>query len=256
MDDKQKTIIEKERLSKERNALVVKSNVLLKDARYKLSATDQKIIIFLISKILADEKDFKHMRMTVQEYCTLTNIKRGGNGDKKIKASIKTLSDKSWWFKDDNGDTLFRWIDTARITPEGYIDIVLSDSLRPYLLELEKNFTKYELINVLTLKSKHSIRLYELFKSNLWLHKWMVSIAELKEILNIEDKYKEYKDFNKRVIAPSVREISKYTDIQVEYEPIRTGRYNTDLMFYIEEKQGYQLTWETLVNQEERLGIR
>lgn len=254
MDEKTRMQIEKERISKDRNALVVKSNVLLKDARYKLSASDQKVIIFLISKIIADDKDFKHMSMSVQEYCNLTNITRGGNGDKKIKESIKTLSDKSWWFKENGDETLFRWIDTAKITKDGYIDIVLSDSLKPYLLELEKNFTKYELINVLTLKSKHSIRLYELFKSNLWLHKWKVSIADIKEILNIQDKYREYKDLNKRVIAPAVKEISKYTDIKVEYEPIRTGRYNTDFIFYIEEKRGYQMTWETILNQEERLG--
>lgn len=254
MDEKKKKQLQLEKLHKERDALVVKSNILLRDVRYNLSATEQKIIIYLISKILADDKDFQNVRMSIKDYCSLANITRSGDTYQRVKDSIETLSDKSWWIKYDKGERLFRWIDTADLEHESYIDIVLSKSLKPYLLELRQNFTKYELINVLVLHSKHSIRLYEIFKSNLWLHSWTVSLVDFKEILNISDKYKNYKDLRKFVIDPSVKEISKYTDISVSYEPIKTGRSVTDLVFSIEEKAGYQLTWETILNQQERLG--
>lgn len=254
MDEKTKKKLQIEKLHKERDALVVKSNILLKDVRYNLSATEQKIIIYLISKILADDKDFQNVRMSIRDYCALANITRSGDTYKRVKESIETLSDKSWWIKYDKGERLFRWIDTADLEHESYVDIVLSKSLKPYLLELRQNFTKYELINVLVLHSKHSIRLYELFKSNLWLHSWTVSLEDFKEILNISDKYPNYKDLRKFVIDPAVKEISKYTDIAVTYEPIKTGKYVTDLNFSIEEKAGYQMTWETILNQHERLG--
>lgn len=250
MNEKEKKI----QIHGERDALVVKSNILLKDVRYNLSATEQKIIIYLISKVLADDKDFKHIRMSISDYCAVANIQRSGDAYKRVKDSIETLSDKSWWIKYEKGERLFRWVDTADLEQHGYVDIVLSESLRPYLLELRQNFTKYELINVLVLHSKHSIRLYELFKSNLWLQSWKVSLEDFKEILNISDKYPNYKDLRKFVIDPSVKEISKYTDIAVTYEPIKTGRFVTDLIFSITEKEGYQLTWETILNQNERLG--
>lgn len=253
MDEKKKKLLQIEKLHEERDALVVKSNILLKDVRYNLSATDQKIIIYLISKVLADDKDFKHIRMSINDYCALANIQRSGEAYKRVKDSIENLSDKSWWIKYDKGERLFRWVDTADMEQQGYVDIVLSESLKPYLLELRQNFTKYELINVLVLKSKHSIRLYELFKSNLWLHSWTVSIEDFKEILDISDKYSNYKDLRKRVIDPSVKEISTYTDIAVTYEPVKKGKYITDLIFKIEEKEGYQLTWETIMKQNERL---
>lgn len=242
------------KIHEDRDALVVKSNILLKDVRYNLSATEQKIIIYLISKVLADDKDFKRVRLTINDYCAVAGIERGGNSYKKIKDSIEKLSDNSWWIKYEKGERLFRWIDTADLEQQGYVDIVLSESLRPYLLELRQNFTKYELINVLVLHSKHSIRLYELFKANLWLHTWKVSIDDFKDILGISDKYSEYKALRRKVIDPSVNEISKYTDIAVTYEPIKTGRFVTDLIFSIQEKEGYQLTWETILNQRERLG--
>ena len=243
-----------ERLHRERDALVVKSNILLKDVRYKLSATEQKIIIYLISKIMKEDKDFKHVRMGIQDYCALANIRPGGNTYKQVKDSVETLSDRSWWIKYDKGERLFRWIDTADLDHESYIDIVLSESLRPYLLELKENFTKYELINVLVLKSKHSIRLYELFRCNLFLHVWTVSIEDFKDILEISDKYPEYKDLRRYVIDPSVKEISKYTDINVTYETVKTGRFVTDLIFHIKEKDNFQMTLDLYYDQKERLG--
>ena len=254
MDEKAKQQLQIEKLHKERDALVVKSNILLRDVRYDLTATEQKIIIYLISKILKEEKDFKRVRVELRDYCALANIERSGNAYKKIKDSIERLSDKSWWIKYDKGERLFRWIDTADLKHDAYVDIVLSESLRPYLMELRENFTKYELINIIVLKSKHSIRLYEIFKSYLWLHSWKVSLEDFREILNITDKYQDYKDLKKRVINPSVKEISKYTDISVTYEPVKKGRTITDLIFSIEEKAGYQMTWDLLLNQEERLG--
>lgn len=250
----QKELVKRERLHKERDALVVKDNILLRDVRYNLTATEQKIIIYLISKILKDDKDFKHIRMGIRDYCALANIKPGGDTYKSVKESIKTLRDKSWWINYDHGKRLFSWIDTADIENESYIDIVLSESLRPYLLELRENFTKYELINVLVLKSKHSIRLYELFRCNLFLHVWTVSLEELKDILDLTDKYAEYKDLRRYVIDPAVKEISKYTDLSVSYETVKHNRIVTDLIFSIEEKSGYQMTWDLLLNQEERLG--
>lgn len=250
----QKELVKREKLHKERDALVVKSNILLKDVRYKLTATEQKIIIYLISKILKDDKDFKHIRMGIRDYCNLANIKHGGQTYKQVKESIETLSDKSWWIKHERGQRLFRWIDTADLEHEGYVDIVLSESLRPYLLELRESFTKYELINVLVLKSKHSIRLYELFRSNLFLHVWTVSLEELKDILELTDKYSEYKDLRRYVIDPSLKEINKFTDINVTYETVKHNRVVTDLIFNIEEKSGWQMTWDLMQYQEERLG--
>lgn len=249
-----KELVKRERLHKERDALVVKDNILLRDVRYNLTATEQKIVIYLISKVLKDDKDFKHIRMGIRDYCALANIKPGGDTYKRVKESIETLSDKSWWIKYDRGERLFRWVDTADLEHESYVDIVLSESLRPYLLELKENFTKYELINVLVLKSKHSIRLYELFRCNLFLHVWTVSLEELKDILDLTDKYSEYKDLRRYVIDPAVKEINKYTDISVSYETVKHNRIVTDLIFSIEEKSGYQMTWDLLLNQKERLG--
>lgn len=253
---KQDQIFEdKMRINDKRHELVVKSNDLIRNTRYNMSALEQKIVIYLISKICAEDKDLKTVELSVKEYCDLTGIKKGGTGYKLVKDSIKSLRNKSWWIPlSENKETLFSWIDTAIIEKQnGIIEITLSDSLKPYLLELKGNFTKFELINVLTLHSKYSIRLYEIFKSYLWLGYWDVYIDDLRELVGLEDKYKDYRDLKKFVIDPAVKEISAQTDLQISYETIKSGRTINKLMFRINEKKGYQLTWETILNQNKRL---
>ena len=248
-------------ITDQQNALVVKSNILLREARYNLTSNQQKLLIYLISKVEADDKDFKTVELSVMDYCHITNTGVGSNIYTEIKKDLKKLSDKSVWIDNEDGsETLFRWIDTTTLkrgenglAKKGKIDVILSESLRPYLIGLKQNFTKYRLFNVLVLKSKHSIRLYELFKSYLYLGKWKVSVELLKEILDITDKYSKYQDFNKRVLKQAVEEINNITDLWITYEPIRTGRFITDINFKIKEKEGEQLVFDTWLKQCERL---
>ena len=246
-------------IKEKREELVVQSNDLIRNARtlrYDLSVSEQKLIIYLISKLCADDTDFKKVKFSISEYCDVCGIQKSGREYERVKNSIKQLRDKSYWIKNDREEILFAWLDTARIVKYETVELVLSEALRPYLLELRKNFTAYQLINVLCLKSKYSIRLYEIFKSYLWLGKWEVSIDDFRESIYLKDKYKLFKELKRNVIDPSIREINKYTDLQIEYEAIKIGRSIEKLQFKIIEKRGYQMTWELLVNQEDRLNMR
>lgn len=244
------------RISKQRRELVIKSNDLIRNTRYNLTAVEQKIIIYLISKIVAQKTDTKTVQLSIKEYCDLTGIRKGGRGYQLVKDSIKTLRSKSWWIpKADGKEILFSWIDTAEIDSNnsGSINISLSDSLMPYLIELKGNFTRYELINVLTLHSKYSIRLYEIFKSFLWLGNWIVPIDEFRDLIDVQHKYKDYRDLKRYVIVPSVREISKYTDLTIKFSTRKKGKAVDLLQFEINEKMGYQISIDTILNQRERL---
>lgn len=253
MNKKQQKEIE---IKEQRNELVVQSNDIIRNVRtlrYDLSVSEQKLIIYLISKICAEDKDFKRVKFNISEYCDVCGIQKSGREYERIKQSIKQLRDKSYWIKENNAEVLFAWIDTARIEKYESIELVLSEALRPYLLELTQNFTKYELINVLCLKSKYSIRLYEVFKSYLWLGKWEVNIDDFREIIYMKNKYPLFKELNRNVIDSSIKEINKYTDLQIEYTTEKKGRSIDKLIFTINEKLGYQMTWELLINQDERL---
>ena len=246
------------KIHQEREELVVKSNELIRNTRYSLSEMQQKIVIYLISKICAQDTYIKHVKFSLAEYCDLIGIRRNNNREYKyIQKSIQDLRNKSWWFELSDKSVLFSWVDYAEIDKNtGIIDIALSDSLKPFLLDIKGNFTKYELINILVLKSKYSIRLYELFKSYLWLGKWEVDVDLFRELVNVGEKYSDWTEFKRNVITPSIKEITKYTDLEIKMEIRKQGREIRTLIFNITEKRGVQLTLDLILNQEERLAIR
>ncbi len=249
MNKKQRKISE---VKKERYELVVKSNILIRNIRYELNLTEQKILIYIISKICAQDKDFRTVKFKVAEYCDVAGIRKGGRAYELVKDSIKSIRDRSWWLEDDEQIVLFSWIDTARIEKgDGEIEIKLSESLRPYLLEISKNFTKYELINVLMLHTKYAVRAYELFKSYLYLHHWEVSLDTFRDLLGVEDKYKDFTEFKRNIIDKSIKDISSNTDIKVTYKTVKKGRNIDKLIFDINE-QDYQTTLDIL-DKENRL---
>ena len=248
-------IKERQEIREARNELVVKHNDLLRKSRYTLSANEQKIIIYLVSKINADDKELKEIEINILDFCKVIGIEINGDAYNRVKETIKSLADKSWWLTfTEKKETLFRWINEAEIEKgNGIIKLQLSNHLKPYLLELKQNFTKYELINVLSLRSKYSIRLYELLKSYLWQGGWKVSVKEIRELLETEGKYKEFKDFRKRVLNPAIEEINGYTDLQIKMTTLKSGKTISHLHFKIDEKLGYQMTIDMVMNRNERL---
>lgn len=235
------------------NEMVVKSNNLIRKTRYQLTEQEQKIIIYLISQIDINDKETKTITMTTKKYIDLLGINSSGINYERIKDSIKNLSNKSWWIPiEEHKELLFRWVDTA-IMEKGNITIRLSSSLEPYIIGLKENFTQYELINALVLKSKYSIRLYELFKSYLWQHSWTIDIEELKEILNCNSYNNLFKEFNRNVIKKSIDEINKYTDLNITTNYIKQGRNVISLQFNISEKKGWENCIDMITNRNKRL---
>lgn len=208
---------EKSKMKNEK-LLVVKANSLIQKSRYKLSLQEQKIILYLISKIMPNDTELKEYKFSIIEFCELCGIDYQQNKQTHayIKQVIKNLADKSEWIELDEVETLIRWIAKARITKRsGIITIKLDEDLMPYLLELKKNYTKYQLQNIIPMKSKYGIRLYELLKSYLNLGKVRFSIEELKIRLD-STNYTNLKDFKRRVLEPALKDIEVYSDLTVE----------------------------------------
>jgi plasmid replication initiation protein len=69
---------------------------------------------------------------------------------------------------------------------EGAIDIRFDPFLRPYLLELKKEFTSYKLENVIKLKSSYAIRIYELLMQYEKIRERTILLSDLRKMLGAE----------------------------------------------------------------------
>lgn len=223
--------------------LVVKSNDLIQRSRFNLNTNQQKIILYLISKLKYSDNEFKECEIDLKDFCKCCGIDlKGGRTYLQLKESIKLIADKSMWIeKEDGAETLVRWIEKPTIHKnDGIITIKLDEDLKPYLLNLREKYTQYELIYTLRMKSKYSIRIYELLKSYHYQKLKPVSlnftVDELKKILDASN-YKTFNNFKNRVLDKAVEEINNFTDISIAYKTFKRGRAITDIEFNVSIKE-------------------
>ena len=111
--------------------------------------------------------------------------------------------------------------------------------MKPYLLQLKKNFTTYELIFTLRFRSKYSIRLYELISSihyhTLESYTRKYTIDELRQLMGATT-YKTWQTFKTRALIPAVNEINQFSNKNLEYKVIKQGRSIIGLELQISDK--------------------
>ncbi len=173
--------------------------------------------------------------ISVEEFSKITNTKKDG-----IYAHIKTmcnnLGSKSIkvFNKENNRYVVYPWFSKLEYyINEGMVEIEFNSNIEPFLLMLKDNFTAYVLKYVIHMKSRYSIRLYELLKQYEIIGLRKIELNKLKELLNIDDKYKLYGHIRQRVLEPAKKEIEKTSDIRFTYQEIKTGRKITAIKFYI-----------------------
>lgn len=227
---------------------VVKSNVLIQKFYTTLSTQQQKIILYLISQIKPWDEDFKeYYEFEILEFCRGCGIDgKNGNHYVILKKQLLDIRNNGFYVDVHNSTNSFSWIQKIKFSKDGkhtrgngIVQIKLDEELKPFVLQLKDNFTRYQLNYVLKMKSKYAIRMYELVCSihfkELEPYSKQYELSELKKILNAE-KYTEFRDFKSRVLTPSQNEINKLSDKMVYFQPIKTGKMTTHIQVTVETK--------------------
>lgn len=212
------------------NDLVTKSNRFI-EANYKLGAQEQKVILLLASKIQPSDDDFKPYTFSIKEFAKLINVKGEYLYSDLRKITLNLLSKP---FEIFINDTLIQtnWLMEASYK-DGTVSLKFNSFLKPYLLQLKREFTSYRLSNIVTLKSAYSIRLYELLKQYETIGTRSFDLATIRKVLGVEDIYPVYANFKNRVIIPAQKELAKKTDISFEFTEEKAGRKVNKLIFKI-----------------------
>lgn len=214
------------------NNLVTKSNMLI-EANYKLGVVEQKIILCLASNIHPKDSDFKTYTLPIKEFHKLLGLK-GSPKYSELRQITKELMQKVFEVRINKKIIQVAWLSyVAYNESEGTIDVRFDPFLRPYLLQLKREFTSYKLENVVKLKSSYAIRIYELLKQYEKLQERTILLADLRKMLGAEDIYPAYGNFKQRVLIPAQKELKKKTDINFEIEEIKVGKKVDKVKFVI-----------------------
>lgn len=212
------------------NSTVIKANELIQKSRFDLTLQQQKIVLYLISKVEPGDKEFKFYEFGIADFCRVCGIDyESGKNYHDLKEAVKEIADKSLWVNlGEHTETLVRWIEKPYIDKQsGLIRVKLDEDMKPFLLQLKQNFTQYELFWTMNFRSKYSVRLYELVKSlhysGLGTYTAEFELDDLKRRLGAET-YATYQTFKTRALTPAIAEVNKYSDKAVEFNPIKRGR--------------------------------
>lgn len=136
-----------------------------------------------------------------------------------------------------------------------YIVIGFTPQIMPYISALKKCFTKYQLADVLKLKSRYAIALYRWLMMSWRQYEFYfgtkertpeqlvsyrnprISLTELKQIMGTGDKYADFRNLRKWVLDTAVDEINDKTGYSVAYEKVSSGRRVTGIIFHITDKR-------------------
>lgn len=158
---------------------------------------------------------------------------------KELIEAVNGLYNKSIPIKSDNpNDDEEMIILSQRKFPKipgqklnGKIEITISNPIKPYLFDLVKEFTSYEVESFLQLQSIHSQKLYTLLAQFKHTGLLIKKGDELQEIMGTN--YKRLSQFTHEVINKSLEEIIKTTNIsKVKLEPLKEGRKIIGYKFY------------------------
>ena len=240
------------------NDLIVKANDVIK-ASYQLTANEQRLILSAIAQI---PKGVPVSDRTIYPIKAENFIELGVHPKtayREMNDAIERLYERNVIIK--QGETIIktRWVqmiikmdrdwirDNYHFYNEGYqqgdeflveqafpadyciIGIKFSEAVLPFLSNLTNNFTQYLKQDIAGLSSAYAIRFYELimqYKSTGYVK---LSLADLRNMLDLGSKYEATKDLKVRVIETAINEINKKTPIKVNYELLKTGRKFTHL---------------------------
>jgi plasmid replication initiation protein len=217
-------------------------------AKYDYSVTEKRIIYHIIRSV--QDKMVKGMNETlfgdlvltipIKELVNHENYKRVQNGLVSLrKKSFLMITDIDPTGKGEHG-----WLDVGFINyseynvKSGLVEFEVTRKLMPYLLELAKGFTSYSLMVALSLKSEYSQRFYEFCSRFKDTGVWNISVKDLKEMLNLSDKYPFFASFKQKVLDVAQKELKVLhnkgeCDLWFSYTEHKTGKKVTDLRFKI-----------------------
>jgi plasmid replication initiation protein len=208
--------------------VVVQDNRLVDSPRF-LSLQEQKLFIFLVSKLNPETPDDITFRIPVTEYAKAVGIDLD-NAYREVRKIVKRLMSRVI--------SIFQYEDGCRTETmipvlsyykywesKGYADVRLAKELVPYLFDLNKRYTQYKLTQITGLSSIYAIRIYEILKRNEGLKVRKLFIDDLKKILAIPPKqYKRFNDFKRKVLDIAQKEINAKTDLIIEYQLTKVGK--------------------------------
>lgn len=221
--------------------LIVKDTALM-NASYNLNLVEQRLILLAIARSRSTGKGITandYLEIHANDYISAFGADRSSTY-KTLKENSRQLFKREFSFVDGSAKVLSRWVSSIRYHDDkATVSLIFTPEIIPFISDLEKRFTSYQLDDVSRLTSAYAVRLYELIVCWKSIKKTPVfDIESFRSRLGVEDgQYKLMSDFKKRVLDLAIEQINATTNIFIECHQHKSGRKITGFSFSFVEKK-------------------
>jgi hypothetical protein len=233
----------------------------------KLTLVQRRMLIYIYAMARdqlahSDPKNIRNSYIDLKSEDLIYTLNKSGGGNDSIQIwdQLITLNRTQvvLRYSDDRGEreritTLIKSIDRP-ITGKGIFTVELDpkiveniiyldykpdqpDQLKSTKQEKDKIYRYISLRYALSISSENSLRLYEILKSVEGMREWKISYVEIKNMLHITEKYKQYTHFRDYILEKAKENFSS-TDISFTYKEVRgKRRVVTDLIFTVRKRK-------------------
>ena len=217
--------------------LVVRYKNAINRAAHFLDVIEQRIILSAIAQVPVGEVTDEEL------YCVSASdlVELGSNQTKvygQMKEAVKTLFDRYLTLTFEDGKSrrtrYFRWVQTVDYADnEARIYLRFSKDLLPFITDIQREFTRFNHIDLAGIRSSYAVRLYAMLMQFRDTGKLMIKVDDLRERFELSDKYNTYNNLKARVIEPAVKQINAGSrpQIQVSFKEKKIGRKVDTLIF-------------------------
>ncbi len=232
----------------EETSLIAVSNDLIIGAQWpKLTLDEQRLILYMLGLIDKWDDDLKVFKISVKELANVFGVRTKRIYELCDKATDGLMT-KLIKFVDpiENERVKVTWCAETRESQEkGYVKLVLSPGLKPFLLALKGRFTSWELRAVINLKNHYSLRIYQILKvyKGLKQDTFEVDLTWFKQkYLDATSKtYNNFNDFKRRILIPAQKDIAAKTDILFTFKADKKKtRKVQSIIFSVEDNPNFK----------------
>jgi plasmid replication initiation protein len=213
-------------------SMTVSQDFPLVNAKYKLNTSEMKFILTAMTQL--DSKNDEILQEYEIKVSELEKKLQSEQNETRLKQFAKKLMSKPLEVPTEDGWIIANWFsDIEYIRGQAKFKVRFSEKLKPYLLQLKERFVSYNLKYILPLTSTYSVRIYQLLKEYEKFTKRYFEVEELMDILQVPKSYRNYTNFNAKVLKVAEKELQEHTDIYFTLEEEKEGRKVSRLIFRI-----------------------
>lgn len=242
--------MEMRRASTDTDYSVVMANDMVRGCS-ELSLNELKLLRTIIMQIKPDDTELYPYMLSVKDFQEMTGLSERRIYDDARKMCLHLLKEVIM-IGDGNPRhpwEAFQWVSMCKYD-SGKFYIKLNDCLKPYIVGLQRFYTKFQLSDIVRLSSTYSIRLLELIyeamkNAPVYADKTTevyIPVDVIRKATNTEKKYTSISNFIKRVIDIPIQEINKKNEkYYISYRQYKVSRKIVGFYFLIESANWHRL---------------